>query len=339
MNVAVSFLDTINHVENNPGDLTSLIAELNRMKKNSEWLAKINDLHARLARALDLTSMIETFSVWLTPFLKHDLIGYNHIDRQRKYMFCSGHGPDRRGVIKVAEETFNDPAKQNDGLSRHQNQFFVHSRSLGSRETSGRLLLVRKHRKIGTDEAEMFDNVLEVLSEPLQRALDYEDLFDQVRQDSLTGLANRRVFDEQIPPLLASAGRHGFPVTLCSMDLDKFKQVNDQLGHAEGDKVLRQVALTFAKMVRSSDILVRMGGDEFLLVLPYTDLQSAHHLGQRLCNAVDQLDIFSKPEEKLGVSIGLAQWHSDLSKEEWIQKADELLYQAKKNGRCRVCME
>ena len=167
----------------------------------------------------------------------------------------------------------------------------------------------------------MFDNVLEVLSEPLQRALDYEDLFDQVRQDSLTGLANRRVFDEQIPPLLASARRHGFPVTLCSMDLDKFKQVNDQFGHAEGDRVLRQVALTFAKMVRSSDILVRMGGDEFFLVLPYTDLQSAHCLGQRLCHAVDALDIFSKPGEKFGVSIGLVQWHPDLSKEEWIQNA------------------
>lgn len=338
MNAAVSFLDTNNHIDNNPGELTSLIAELKRMKKNSEWLSTINDLHARLARALDVNSMIETFSVWLMPLLEHDLIGYNHLDRQRKHLFCSGHGPDRRGVIKVAEEAFNDPAKQHDGLCRHQNHFFVKSWSLGVRETSGRLLLVRKHRKIDTDETEMFDNVLEVLSEPLQRALDYEDLFDQVRQDSLTGLANRRVFDEQIPPLLASARRHGFPVTLCSMDLDKFKQVNDQFGHAEGDRVLRQVALTFAKMVRSSDILVRMGGDEFFLVLPYTDLQSAHCLGQRLCHAVDALDIFSKPGEKFGVSIGLVQWHPDLSKEEWIQKADELLYQAKKTGRCRVCM-
>lgn len=339
MNVAVSFLDTINHVENNPGDLTGLIAELNRVRKNTEWLAKINDLHARLARALDLNSMIETFSVWLMPLLEHDLIGYNHIDRQRKHLFCSSHGPDRRGVIKVAEEIFNDPVKQGDSLPRHQNQFFVQSWSMGARETNGRLLLVRKDRKIGTGETEMFDNVLEVLSDPLQRALDYEDLFDQVRQDSLTGLANRRVFDEQIPPLLASARRHGFPVTLCSMDLDKFKQVNDQLGHAEGDKVLRQVALTFAKMVRGSDILVRMGGDEFLLVLPYTDSQAAHYLAQRLCHAVDELDIFSKPGEKLGVSIGLSQWHPDLSQEEWIQKADELLYQAKKTGRSRVCME
>ena len=347
MDVALTRNDFSNITENKSGNsaitdnrpnMDSLLSELEQMKKKSDWLARINDLHGRLAGAVDMNSMLEAFSVWLMPFVEHNLLGYNHIERQRGHMFCSSHGPERRKVLQVAERTFAYVNDQEDSIEWRVDEFWVRVWKVDSKQSNGRILLVRHGKKIEAEEIKMIGDALKVLSDPLRRALDYEDLFEQVRRDTLTGLANRRVFDERIPPLLAGAERHGRKITLCSMDLDKFKQINDKLGHAEGDSVLQQVAATLAQMVRSSDILVRMGGDEFILVLPETDLLAANQLAQRITEAIDRLEIYSSPAEKLGVSIGLAEWKPGQNKEDWMQKADELLYQAKNSGRGRTCM-
>ncbi len=347
MDVALTGNDFSNTPENKSGNpaitdnepnMDSLLSELEQMKKKSDWLARINDLHGRLAGAVDMNSMLEAFSVWLMPFVEHNLLGYNHIERQRGHMFCSSHGPERRKVLQVAEKTFAYVNDLEDSIEWQVDEFWVRVWKVDSKLANGRILLVRHGKRIDAEEIKMIGDALKVLSEPLRRALDYEDLFEQVRRDTLTGLANRRVFDERIPPLLAGAERHGRKITLCSMDLDKFKQINDKLGHAQGDTVLQQVATTLAKMVRSSDILVRMGGDEFILVLPETDLLAANQLAQRITEAIDRLEIYSSPTEKLGVSIGLAEWEPGQNKEDWMQKADELLYQAKNSGRGQTCM-
>jgi diguanylate cyclase (GGDEF)-like protein len=347
MDVALAIADLLKKPENEFGNfaiaenrrnMDSLLSELERMKKKSDWLARMNDLHGRLAGAVDMNSMLEAFSIWLMPLVDHDLLGYNHIERQRGHMFCSSHGPERRQVLRVAEKTFAYVKEQDSSVEWRVDDFWVRLWKVDSRQANGRLLLVRQGRKIDSEEVKMIGEALDILSEPLRRALDYEDLFEQVRRDTLTGLANRRVFNERIPPLLAGAERHGRKITLCSMDLDKFKQINDKLGHAEGDRVLQKVAITLAEMVRGSDILVRMGGDEFILVLPETDLQAANKLAQRITEAIDRLGIYSSPDEKLGISIGLAEWSPGLSQVDWLQKADELLYQAKNTGRGRTCM-
>jgi diguanylate cyclase (GGDEF)-like protein len=167
----------------------------------------------------------------------------------------------------------------------------------------------------------------------------YEDLFAQARRDMLTGLDNRRVFEERIGAMLETARRHNRPITVASMDLDHFKQINDTLGHAAGDTALQMVAKALTGMVRNSDLLVRMGGDEFVLVLPDTGIDAARLLAERLCGAVDGLALNAGDGSRLGVSIGLVQWSPEMSKDEWLQRADEVLYQAKKTGRCRVCVE
>jgi diguanylate cyclase (GGDEF)-like protein len=123
------------------------------------------------------------------------------------------------------------------------------------------------------------------------------------------------------------------------MDLDNFKQHNDSLGHMVGDQTLQKVALTMERMVRNSDLLVRMGGDEFVLVMQDTDLRAASVLAERLRQAVGNLNIQTGDGSKLGISIGLAQWQRDMSKEEWLLQADEVLYQAKAAGRSQVCFD
>lgn len=317
-------------------DLSSLMAQLDQFRRKNERLAQLNELHARLAGAIDLPGMIEAFSIWLMPLVEHDLVAYTNSERQRSHMYCSCHGPERQRVFKVAERLFHrlDDKKEADW---YEDDYHVRNWYLDSFDSSGLLLILRRDRSIGPEGIELINEGLAILQEPLSRALEYEDLFEIARRDSLTGLSNRRVFEERIGPLMDTARRHDHPLTLACMDLDHFKQINDNLGHNEGDRVLQEVAATFKNMVRSSDLLVRMGGDEFLLVLPETDLDSARILANRLCRAIENLDIYSAPGEKLGVSIGLSQWQPGVSREEWLQQTDELLYDAKDRGRCQVC--
>ena len=333
MNAAVSFQES-----GKASDISvdTLIAELDRYRQESRWLQHINALHERLAGATDVPSVIEAFSVWLNSQVSHDLLGYQRDDGKRTHILCSCHGPERRLMRRIADDVFARGGVQYSGAFWDQKGYYVGSWNFQAATTGGRLVLLRQKENFGSQEAEHVDSVLPILTESLQRALAYEDLFDQARRDTLTGLKNRRVFEEHIGSLVESARRYGRPLTIASMDLDNFKQLNDLCGHSAGDLVLQQVASTMAGMVRASDLLVRMGGDEFLLVLPDTELASARKLAERLCAAVDGLGIASQAG-MLGVSIGLVQWDSSMGLDEWLQRADEILYQAKSNGRARVC--
>ena len=319
-------------------DMHNLMVELDRYRSRSEWLVKINDLHARLAGALDLASMVEAFSVWLMPVVEHDLIAYDNSIHGRQHLFCSCHGPDRRRVMMAAEKMIGQLASRGNEIFWREDGFFVYSWRVPDCVGGGQLLVLRKAGIIDSSGIEKIEEGLAVLQEPLQRAVDYEDIFEQARRDSLTGLANRRVFEERLGPLLESARRHNRPISLASMDLDHFKQINDTFGHAKGDQVLRMVSQALSGMVRASDLLVRIGGDEFQLLMPETELESARILVDRLCEAVDGLAIQAPGSPRLGISIGLTQWQSGLSVDDWLQRTDEALYQAKANGRSQACV-
>jgi len=171
----------------------------------------------------------------------------------------------------------------------------------------------------------------------LRRGLEYEALFERASNDPLTGLANRRVFDDRIDGLIGSARRYDRPLTLILMDLDRFKDINDNLGHQAGDEVLVAVANVLRHTVRSTDLLVRIGGDEFALVLEDTDLKSARILAERLCRGVDKLNVWAGKSIKLGISLGLAQLGENETLKQWLERTDDMLYHAKAEGRARVC--
>lgn len=338
MNAAISVKERGTY-KRRSDNVDNLLVQLDHYRRQSEWLTRVNELQFRLACATDLPGMIEAFSVWLTHLVPHDFISYRSLERKRQHAFCSCHGPERREVEQIAEDIYRNADYLTDEVSRRHGDFFVHVWKIFTDEECGYLMLLRRGERIEAPESEILVQALKILAEPLQRALDYEDLFEQARRDTLTGLHNRRVFEGRIYSLLEGAKRHKHPVTLLSMDLDHFKQVNDTLGHAVGDEVLRKVAKTMAQMVRGSDLLVRMGGDEFVMVLTNTDKDAARKLADRLCRAVENLQISTADGIRLGISIGLVQWREEMSKENWLQQADEVLYRAKADGRCRVCMD
>ncbi len=315
-------------------DLEILLSELDHYRSRSQRLEQLNDLYARLAGITDMPTMIESFSIWLAKHAPHEIIGYINLTRGCKHLYCSCHGPQRRQVISLADSlllTDDRPEldhQEIDGLH-------CHSWNFSGSDGNGRLILLRRDGKIPADQVELIDQCLEILADPLARTHDFEEICRQARKDALTGLANRLVFEERIEEIVERSRRHGLPLTLVALDLDRFKMVNDTRGHLYGDEVLKLVAAVLGNNIRLSDLLVRMGGDEFLLVLPDTDLGEARRLCERLCSLVHDLGIRAG-SSVLGISIGLARWEPGLDRNSWLEKADNALYQAKRGGRNQV---
>ncbi|MEX0826033.1 MAG: GGDEF domain-containing protein [Acidimicrobiia bacterium] len=148
--------------------------------------------------------------------------------------------------------------------------------------------------------------------------------------DPLTGSMNRRAFELVAERERLRAGRDGSPLTLAYFDLDHFKQVNDRLGHAAGDRILEEFTAAAAETIRGTDLLARIGGDEFVLLLPDTDAREAMVV-------VDRVRKILKDEETLGhpmtSSVGIASYRFPPSSvDAMLAGADELLYQAKDRG-------
>lgn len=163
--------------------------------------------------------------------------------------------------------------------------------------------------------------------------------------DPLTGLANRVIARDRLAQALAQAARQkggaGGVVAVMYLDLDRFKAVNDQLGHAAGDELLRQVAQRLRAAVREADTLARLGGDEFLCILPaLNDLRPAQALADRLVQALCAPFALQAGPAQIGTSIGLAAWPAHAaSVDALVACADQALYAAKHAGRntWRVC--
>ncbi len=330
-------LNRIDSTRDNWREIDKVMVELDHFKRQSERLNLMNNLHARIAGVLNLAGMIEAYSVWLMPLVEHELIGYNNTTRKKKHLFCSGHGPSRRRAIAFAEELLKKHP-QSEGVYNDEQGHFGHKWVFESAGESGLFLILKDGRELSEDEIDLITDSLAILSDSLQRGLEYEDLFKRASHDALTGLYNRRVFDERIKGMMDSARRYNRPLTMLSMDLDYFKEINDNLGHQRGDEVLISVAEVLQEGVRSTDLLVRMGGDEFIVILADNDKESGQVLAERLCRAVDGLDIWADKTTKLGMSIGLAQLEDHESLQDWLERADEILYHAKDDGRSRVAI-
>lgn len=156
--------------------------------------------------------------------------------------------------------------------------------------------------------------------------------------DTLTGLPNRAYLSDRLRQVLALARRKETQVGLLFMDLDGFKNINDTLGHEAGDEVLRQVAKRFSKIIRESDTLARIGGDEFVLLLSDLGDNAEETVSTVATKCIDALKtpffIFGT-SCIVGVSIGVALWDGEGSSDNLLQAADRVMYQAKKTGRGR----
>ena len=164
--------------------------------------------------------------------------------------------------------------------------------------------------------------------------------WSEARTDGLTGLANRRHFDQALRTAAAQAIEHGTPACVVLADIDHFKQFNDIHGHAFGDQVLKLVAGLLRHNVKGRDLVARYGGEEFAVILPATRLNDAFGLADRLRELVCCRQIKLKDRaQSLGrvtMSIGVSEFRPGEPCSAWVASADAALYQAKQQGRNRV---
>ncbi|MCF1502213.1 diguanylate cyclase [Afifella sp. H1R] len=162
-------------------------------------------------------------------------------------------------------------------------------------------------------------------------------LSEMAHRDSLTGLLNRRAFDDAFPKLQARMLRYGEVASLLALDIDKFKRTNDDYGHAAGDEVLRIVARLMSQHVRVSDNVFRLGGEEFAVLLSHTDVKEARQTAERLRQAFAATPIHYEDQEiRITVSIGVAEILARFPQEATMKVADAALYLAKTQGRNQV---
>lgn len=219
------------------------------------------------------------------------------------------------------------------------------SNKLTSAKSSDDLQKIMKSVVSDTTKMMEQNRKLEEQLDKSARAMDeLKKELDRVRReamtDGLTGLANRKSFDEQMNRLVSEAARDSKTFTLLLADIDHFKSFNDNFGHQVGDQVLRLVARTLVDGVKGRDIAARYGGEEFAIILPDTNIDAGVYVGDSLRKALANKDVVNRSTgeqlSKITMSVGVAQYYANESIESLIERADAALYTAKHNGRNQV---
>ncbi len=159
--------------------------------------------------------------------------------------------------------------------------------------------------------------------------------------DPLTSLYNRRYLMERFDEEIERARRYAYPIACIMVDIDDFKQINDNYGHLQGDQALQQLALIMKNSNRVVDILARYGGEEFLMILPQTNLGGAETVAERFRQLIETARLVpGDPQQVLTVSLGASAYPAKRigSKEELLKRADEAMYEAKRLGKNRLVL-
>jgi len=192
-------------------------------------------------------------------------------------------------------------------------------------------LFGRARATLPADGSVVFNGVLIDVTERvrLERELEY-----QATYDTLTGIYNRLKFEQMLEGELARARRYRYPLSLAMFDIDHFKRVNDNFGHASGDVALRMVADAAGEELREGDLYARWGGEEFMVLLPETDLEGAEQLAERVRVRVARASI---PDVgRLTISLGVTVYRPDEPAKVLLKRVDQALYRAKSEGRDRT---
>jgi diguanylate cyclase len=187
---------------------------------------------------------------------------------------------------------------------------------------------------------EMQKQISEVKREADEVRKKSEEMEVQAYRDALTGLYNRKAYDEKVEEILAHVQRYNIPASLIICDIDFFKKINDTFGHKVGDLALKKLADLFKDRLRKNDFISRYGGEEFAIVLPHTDIKGAIIAGEGIRSYIDN-SVFSYKDHKIPVtiSVGISSFKQNDAVDTVFERADKALYLAKRSGRNKIKTE
>ncbi|NLX13767.1 MAG: diguanylate cyclase [Phycisphaerales bacterium] len=202
------------------------------------------------------------------------------------------------------------------------------------------LARVKAGMRVVEAEADLARRNLEIHKINAELAILNDKLEQIATTDELTGLANRRQAMDRLTEYWETSQRYQQPIACIMIDLDHFKQVNDTYGHDAGDVVLRQMGQLLTRYTRLGDLACRLGGEEFLVLCPHSTVEAGRIVAERLRQNVESVPItIGGKQLKITISLGVAQRTADIcSKDDLLKSADRALYQAKHEGRNRVCV-
>ncbi len=224
-------------------------------------------------------------------------------------------------------------------ISQHIGQLSKHecNHEIESGETKLGYLSISRKKKYTHEEQSKLQRALFFIKNPLRNAFLHRKAIHAAIHDPLTKLYNRSTLAESLSREINRSNRYQKPLSILLIDLDDFKKVNDRFGHLVGDKILRFVAATVLDTLRETDIGFRIGGEEFLIILPNTNEIGGKILAERLRRKIEQSKSNNdKNKPNITASIGFAVYHSDESIGQFFSRADKALYSAKKKGKNTV---
>lgn len=289
-----------------PAQVIALKPRKGEQNDRSRKYIRILQLSDLLSRNLEIDKIIEVFMSEITDSIDH--CGFH---------FCCS---DAEMLIERGA---------NDGFSANY-RLKIQNRLLGE-------LTVFKHASFSNRELKSLEDLMCALIYPLKNALMYQIALKSAYRDPLTGLNNRTSMEKFLPREIELAKRHHQSMAILVMDLDGFKQINDECGHDVGDQVLREVGQVIGHVVRNTDLVYRYGGDEFVGGLAQTDIHGATDVCERIRCSIGELKLKDHDiSGRVQISIGITLVRSNDNFISAFKRADKALYQAKLNGKNQI---
>lgn len=358
--------------------ITQLELELKQCQAHDKALGdllekKLNEIyiHYHISRTigslLDLQDMLREVTGIIKRYLPFERVSVYLLDEHRKIIdlaYSSGLDQRQKVTLQLGEGTPGRIAENGEHVHIHDLSVFyetfndfIHYPGEEKRGGSYIGIALKVHNAtigvIGLDNSSRYGlnvddmDFMAILSHQLAAGIEKSRLFDKIQQmsqhDGLTGLYNYRMFQERLQQEIVRRNRTRKPLSLMMLDIDHFKQFNDNYGHQAGDEVLKELSKIITSQSRSNsfDLCCRYGGEEFAVILPELNLDNAVAVAERLRKAVEDA-VFTFMDKKLDgkvtVSIGLAALTGgdDQTLKELVKKADDALYRSKRNGRNQV---
>ncbi len=331
-----------------------------QLKRREQELSVINELVRVIASSLNIQEVYNTFVVELKKVIEVDwaaialvegdglilegifATGVNSPWQQGEKIPLKGTGTEWALEHRKAlyEPDLSSSRKFWTGEKHLQQgiKSIVYLPLIAKGEPIGGLIIASRNPYAYTSEQLLLlEHLAAQVAVPVENSRLYARAEQRARVDEVTGLFNRRHFDERLRHEIDSCNRYGGTFSLILLDLDLFKAYNDNHGHAAGDKLLGEVGKIVQKSVRSADLAFRYEGDEFAVLLPQTDSGAAFVVAERIRGRVAQE--MNKAELRITASLGLATWPNDgVLFDELLNAADKALYYAKKTGGNRTCI-